>query len=111
MKRIMYKEGVRDTFSFLGPDDYDTRKQELLFPTTEISELGDYLLQGFAGRTISFDDLLEESMPEEGNPFIDQDYRDILKELRKSGAITVKPVSSKTERGLDKNDVITFPDA
>jgi hypothetical protein len=40
---------------------------------------------------------------------IDRDYRKALKELRGDGQILVKPVTSKSERGLSKADLITFP--
>ena len=109
MKGIMYRQGAGGTFAYLGPDDAVYRQQMRLFvdDAEDTDSLKTYLLQRFAGETLTYEQVKERSYQE--TPSIDEHYRRALKELRGEEKIAVKPVSSKTERGLGGHDLITFP--
>ena len=108
MKNIMYHQGAGGTYAYLGPDDAVYRQQMRLFvdDAEDIDSLKIYLLQRFAGETLTYEQVKERSYQE--TPSIDKHYRQTLQELRKEGKISVTPVSSK-KRGLKGSDLITFP--
>ena len=106
MKEIMARQGANGVFAYLGPADKSARAQLPLL-ADDIPELKEFLLEKFARRTISYDNIQEESCMD--TDLIDRDYRQALQELRSDGQINVKPVTSKTDRGLSKRDLITFP--
>ena len=105
MKDIMYREGAAGTFAYLGPADCTARAQMVLFDDS-IPSLKGFLLERFRGRTLTYYKVLEESYMD--TPLIDKHYREALKALKREGKISIKQVSSKTERGLGENDEITF---
>lgn len=106
MKSIMYKQGARGTFAYLGPEDFAAHHQMTLFPdTSNIASLKKYLLERFRGQKLAYDKVREESWE---TPFIDKHFREALKELIKEDKINISPVTSKTERGLRGQDKITF---
>lgn len=105
MKEIMYHEGAGGTFAYLGPDDCTVRAQMKLFDEN-IPSLKGFLLERFKGRTLTYDEVLEESYME--TPLIDKHYREAIKALEKERKVSIKRVSSKTERGLRDDDEITF---
>jgi len=82
-----------------------------LFDINSIEDLKKYLLERFKGITISYDKIQEEvCLPWYSEPpYIDQHYRQALKELEKEKKIKVERVTSKTSRGLGGDDRITFP--
>jgi len=110
MKSIMYNQSAVGDFAYLGPEDIAARSQMRLFDVEDVEELKKYLVEKFEGKSLSYDDIQEKvcqpwySEP----PYIDKHYRQALKELEKEGKVMVERVTSKTERGLSKNDRIVF---
>ena len=107
MKDVMSKQGAGGLFSYLGPQEQAAQMQGVLFKEDPIPVLKDQLLSRLSGRTISFEELRNECCDDD--ELRDPEYRTALKELRKDGSVAVKPVSSKTNRGLGGDDQITFP--
>lgn len=66
-----------------------------------------YLLDVFAGRTTTFDDIFQETLEETGT-CIEKDYRACLKALEADGTVSVVRVTSK-RTGLGGLDRVTFP--
>jgi three-Cys-motif partner protein len=72
----------------------------------DVSNLAGYLLRTFAGRTLSFDDIVAQTIEETGT-CRETHYNQCLKQLEKMGRVTVRRVS--TVRGLSGLDEVTFP--
>ncbi|RKY69778.1 MAG: hypothetical protein DRQ24_10410 [Candidatus Latescibacterota bacterium] len=110
MKDIMYKQGASGEFAWLGPKESFYRCQQKLFDDT-IPSLKKYLLDRFKGETKTFIEILKETYAD--TRFVEQQYRQALKELEKAEKIEekirVKRVTSKTSRGLRGKDKIIFP--
>jgi three-Cys-motif partner protein len=70
-------------------------------------ELPAFLMDRFLGKTRTFDQVLAESIDEAG-PCTEKDYRACLKQMEKDMSITVQRVTSKSQKGLSKDDLITF---
>ncbi|MCL0088706.1 three-Cys-motif partner protein TcmP, partial [Dehalococcoidia bacterium] len=111
MKGIMYKQSARGNFAYLGPEDIAARSQMKLFDINSLDDLKECLLQRFKGATTGYDKIQEEvctpwhSEP----PYIDEHYRQVLKQLEKEKRIRIDRVTSRTARGLGGNDKISFP--
>jgi three-Cys-motif partner protein len=110
MKSVMYNQGANGTFCYLGPGDRAARSQLRLFDANDPSQLREFLLRRFAGKTRSFDEIREQSCHpwSEEPPYIEKHYREVIKALEKEGAVTIQRVSSKTARGLGKDDMVHF---
>ncbi len=108
MKDVMSRQGADGAFAYLGPQDQVRRLQGTLIPVDSIGELRTQLVEKLAGRSIEFDQLLNECCDD--NELRQPDYRKSLQQLRKEGSIAVERVTSKTDRGLQGKDVITFPE-
>ena len=68
----------------------------------------DFLLKQFRGRTVTFEEILEETYALTN--YIEKHYRTACKELEKEKKITIERISSSTKRGgLKEKDEITFP--
>lgn len=106
MKWVMYKAGQTMPFAYLGPDERPGQLRLFSRDEENVQELQRELPDHFAGRTLSFDQILEESWDW---PYLEKHYRAALKELRSQGIITVTPVTSKTSRGLQGKDGVCFP--
>ncbi|MBT9132726.1 MAG: Spore photoproduct lyase [Syntrophomonadaceae bacterium] len=110
MKGIMHNQSARGDFAYLGPEDIVARLQMKLFDINNLDDLKEYLLQRFRGATITYDKIQEEvctpwySEP----PYIDQNYRQALKELEAEKEIRVDRITSKSSKGLSRDDRITF---
>ncbi|MGH2369609.1 MAG: hypothetical protein ACRDI2_15600, partial [Chloroflexota bacterium] len=72
----------------------------------DLSVLRDDLLRHFGRRRVAFDDIQTETIEW---PFIEADYRQVIKSLEENGVVTVQRVTSKTKRGLSGRDVVIFP--
>jgi hypothetical protein len=81
--------------------------QGALFPADGIPMLKKELLGKMSGRTLAFDELVDECCDD--NELRQPDYRKALQELRREDRIEVSPITSKTQRGLRGEDAITFP--
>ncbi|MBI2305080.1 MAG: three-Cys-motif partner protein TcmP [Chloroflexi bacterium] len=104
MKTIMYNQGVGGDFSYLGPEDGARRIQPSFFDD-DVQPLKDLLLARFKGRTLTYNQIEEETWEEH---FVDKHYRAVLKELENDEKVCIKHVSSKTTRGLSGKDQISF---
>lgn len=108
MKEIMAKasssqeDGV-PSFTFCpatGPE------QPLLFKLNQpLKDLRRSLLAEFAGQTISMRKLYEKHSV--GRPYISKNYKEVLVEMEKEGAIKTK--GRKSKRGFADSIVVTFP--
>ncbi|MBI4311592.1 MAG: three-Cys-motif partner protein TcmP [Chloroflexi bacterium] len=106
MKSVMKNQGAGGAFAYLGPEDKAVAAQMKLI-NDDIANLQQLLLRKFAGQTKSFMSVQEESCMD--TDLVESDYRKAIQDLRKDEKVTVKPVTSKTERGLSGGDLIAFP--
>lgn len=69
----------------------------------------EYLMTNFEYMDITFDDIVAEVIQEnEYTAYNRSDIKRLLKELRSEELIQTTQVTSKTERGLQKNDIVHF---
>jgi three-Cys-motif partner protein len=114
MKRI-YTKASSDKADGVGSLDYDPRDSEprtlpLFRPLDEVRQR---LLQVFAGRSLTFDDLI---LAEAGTRFTDTAYRNALLELEEEARVTINPAAQQRRlqpggdrRSLPGAATITFP--
>lgn len=98
MKEVMWP--LADTeglFEYGGRDS-----QQLTFFSAE-DNLKSRLVQSYLGKPIQFQKLVEETWDW---PFIEKQYRSVLKSMHKEGSVDLTPVSSKTTAGLKGQDVV-----
>lgn len=109
MKDVMYKQSVEGNFAYLGPTDLSERSQIKLFNVENIEDLKKYLLNRFKGCVITYEKIQEEVCNpwNEEPPYVNQQYRQALKELEKEQKVLIERISSK-KTGLKENDRITF---
>lgn len=101
MKEIMWPLGDEE-----GLFDFGGEKHGVLFSSTpQENELRQVLTREYTGKQIEFDQLREETLE---LPFIEKHYRSVIRELEKESLVEVTPVSSKTNRGLKKKDLVRF---
>lgn len=106
MKGIMYNQGPKGTFAFLGPRDAPLRNQAMLFDD-DIGSLKAFLLKTFHNQRITYEEIKQQSYL--NTRLIDKHYREALKGLEKEDVIAIERVSSKTLRGLKGHDIVEFP--
>ncbi len=114
MKRIMSgcSSEVVDGIGSLDFDPKDTSAKNLsLF--SPLDDVGDRLLQVFAGRTLTFKELLNDEAPE--TEYTDTNYRDAILRLEDEFRIEVDPPAKdrrmqagNTKRTLPENSKLTF---
>ncbi|MGB2997716.1 MAG: three-Cys-motif partner protein TcmP [Phycisphaerae bacterium] len=109
MKRVMAKESSQKqqgvaTFEY-NPAD---RRFPLLFDLARLlDELEGMLLSDFAGKSIPFRRLYETHSV--GTPYIDSNYKKVLKAMEERGLITAEKPGKKRRKGTFADDVvITF---
>ena len=110
MKEIMAKEssdiqqGVVN-FEYVPVDARRAARQMPLFqPPRPLDNLGDMLLQDFAGQTLTMDQIYKQHNV--GRPYIKKNYKDTLKQLEEHQEITASP----HRKGTFGDDVeVTFP--
>lgn len=102
MKQIMWPLGDEE-----GLFDYSGRRQGgVLFSSSpKEEELKEFLTQNYTGKQIGYEQLREDTWY---LPFIDKHYRSVIGQLKKEGKVDVQAVTSKTPRGLQGNDRISF---
>lgn len=110
MKNIMFNQSAEGNFAYLGPQDISARSQIRLFEIHSIEDLKKYLLERFKNKSLSYEEIQEQVCEPwyTEPPYIDKHYREVLKELEKEGKVSIKRITSKTQRGLIGKDVITF---
>jgi three-Cys-motif partner protein len=105
MKGIMYNQGAKGIFSYLGPDEERYGKRQRRLFEFDNNAFKQFLLEQFKGQILTYDETLEKSYMD--TAFIDKDYRKALKELEVERKVRVRRVTSK-ESGLSGEDRISF---
>lgn len=107
MKEVLYPLGDEEgTFVYSG-----SSHGILISRTPQIEQRQRVLLARFAGRSVTFDDVREETWH---LPFIAKHYRKAIQDLRNENAvrqpphIIITPVDSTTTRGLKGRDLVDF---
>jgi hypothetical protein len=107
MKKIMAKESSK-TEQGVASFEYnpaDERYPTLFELNRPLEELEGMLLSAYAGRTVTFVELYEKHSV--GRPYIDSNYKVVLKHMEKEGKLTAaKPGGAKRRPGTFANDVI-----
>ncbi len=106
MKSIMYNIGGLD-FTFTGSRLKQISLQDILDPKHPERALKSFFLTRFSNEKLTYDQLIERSLDE--TPYPEKYYRSALKELEADQVIVVDRQSSKTEKGLSRLDLMTFP--
>lgn len=109
MKNVMQKRSTSTdhgvpSFTYARPTDI---QGSLFAPTkTPIDDLRDDLLAHFAGRTLTFEQLVREHHP--GTKYVDKNYREALLALEALGAINTSP-KQRREATFGPKVRVTFP--
>ena len=111
MKDKTRKLSAHGDHTFHGKRDL-IRQTQLQLIGHDIESLKQLMLERFIGQKITFNDLCDHLYPDPACYFFTEpDFRQAGKELRKEGHISVVPVTSKTNRGLNGKDLLIFPAA
>lgn len=102
MKEIMYKTGTEGVLGYLGPAE----GQMSLTYYEGTGKLKDFLLEKFAGETLSFKQLLYRYETLMEADFVEEHYRKAIKELNGEGKVSIQGMGP--QGGLSKKAVITF---
>jgi hypothetical protein len=109
MKDIMAKESSTSTQG-VASFEYNqaTKNQPMLFSlTTTLEELEGMLLEEFAGRTITVEEVFRQHHV--GRRFVRENYRQVLMQLEREGKVTVQDSSTRRrENTLPPNTEISF---
>ena len=106
MKDITYSQGAAGMFTYFGPDERKFGKDQMRLDEFKTPEFQQFLLKRFAGKTISFWDIMEETYTE--TPYIEKHYRSALKDLRDRNIVGFKPIKPRPRGGLDYSDKLVF---
>ena len=110
MKKIMAKESskVEQGVASFEYNPADERYPTLFELNRPLEELEAMLVSAYAGKTINFVELYEKHSI--GRPYVDSNYKAVLKEMEKEGKLSAsKPGSTKRRPGTFASDVlITF---
>jgi len=110
MKKIMAKESskVEQGVASFEYNPADERYPTLFELNRPLEELEAMLFSAYAGKTINFVELYEKHSI--GRPYVDSNYKAVLKEMEKEGKLSAsKPGSTKRRPGTFASDVlITF---
>lgn len=74
-------------------------------PETRLTELQQILIDNYAGKEITFDQIVEDLI--EPTYYIEKEIRAALKELKRDGTISIKLVESK-RNGIKGKDIVIF---
>lgn len=72
----------------------------------KIGEIKSTLTAKYAGKEMSFNEIFEDIIDE--TLFLEKDIRAAIKEMREEGTVQTKRVTSKTDRGLSGDDMVSF---
>ena len=97
MKSIMYKSGTESRFAYLGPAE----GQLTLDKFVSIETLKGFLLKNFEDLTLSFQELIYETLMDTW--FIEKHYRQAVRELEEEKKISMK---NRGVRGGIKDDTL-----
>lgn len=105
MKDVMVALASPGELGYAG----ERRHQSIPLFDYQIDQLPEFLLRKFAGRTVSFDDTIAQTLEDTGTATAqEKDYRRCLKELESVGRVSIRRISS-VRLGLKGQDRITFP--
>jgi hypothetical protein len=65
-----------------------------------------YLLDNYKNKEITFNDIISENI--DSTPYLEKDFRKVLKELRDEGKVKVEHISSKRSDAIKEKDLIIF---
>lgn len=74
----------------------------------KIGDIKSVLTSKYSGKETTFVDIVESVIDE--TLFLEKDIRAAIKEMKKEGLVNTTPVTSKTDRGLKGDDIVTFED-
>ncbi len=79
-----------------------------LFDMTEmkVGDIKNILIKKYSGRETTFDEIVDGIIDE--TLYLEKDIRTAIKSLKKDGIVQTMPVTSKTDRGLNGQDIIVF---
>jgi hypothetical protein len=110
MKEVMVTQS-RDSDDGIGTFEYNpaTRNQPTLFGyQAELDDLGDKLLEQFAGEKLSVGSVFENHHI--GTPFIKRNYKSVLMKLEAENKVTIdKPADKRREGTLGDSHIVSFP--
>lgn len=121
MKDIMWREGARDTFAYLGPDHYPYEGGQKALASFNagdsekdgwIDDLADQLADEYQGAQIKFDCLLRDQYPK--TPFIAKHFRDACKLLADRNDASIQNFPKRkngTPYGLNRDDEVYFEES
>lgn len=92
--RIEYLGKIKDQMSVF---DVKSIKEE------DVKEL---LTNCYSGDTVAFEKIIEDQI--DATPFLEKEFRSVLKQMKKEGVVSMRNVTSKTDKGLSGLDEITF---
>ncbi|MBI4028008.1 MAG: three-Cys-motif partner protein TcmP [Verrucomicrobia bacterium] len=106
MKRVMAGESSKQEqgVASLEYSPADRRYPVLFEMARPLDDLEAMLLNDCAGRSITFKKLYETHSV--GKPYIDSNYKQVLKKLEEAGAITAEKPGKKRRRGTFADDVV-----
>ena len=100
MKSIMYKAGTKGRFGYLGPAE----GQMALANFSNLSEFKNYLLDMFAGQTLSFKNIRIKTINE--TTYLKNDYQNALKELENESKVFIDGKGRKG--GINDESMVSF---
>jgi len=100
MKGIMYNEGTKGHFAYLGPAE----GQMNLLDYSREDDLVKFLEEHYCGKKICFIDIIRENLNDK--PYIEKNYKKALKELLENGKIKIDPIGPRG--GFNLSAEITF---
>lgn len=103
MKDAMIASATRGQLAYAGQQ----RHQLIPLINFDVEQLSTLVLEKFAGRTLSFLDVIAESSEETG-VCKESDYRRCLKQLEAEGRLAIRRIVSK-KSGWANQDLISFP--
>jgi three-Cys-motif partner protein len=110
MKTTMKKQGTQGEYAFFGRSDFARRQQLTLIPRDDQEALQDRLVKDYEGQSLAIEALLDDVCDKEAYYYyIDEHINRAARTLRDDGRIDFTPVTSKTARGLQGQDRLSFP--
>lgn len=100
MKEVMWPLGDEE-----GIFDFSGKRRGLLFSFSPKEKDLQEVLKEYKGKEISFDGLREETWD---LPFIEKQYRNVIKKMKNENLLGITQVTSKTDKGLKGQDLVHF---
>lgn len=114
MKDVMWRESSTQTqgvasFEYNLPSELSRDLQPLLFQLSQpLDDLGDALLEQFAGKTFTVEDIYKQHNVD--TPYVRKNYKEALMRLEAATQLIAEPAAAKRRKGtMGDNTKITFP--